>query len=577
VTRHAAPVTRHALRITYSASRLALFAALLLAACVSPAATPAGPVAISLTVDGQTRSLSSAGPTVREALAQAGVTLGRDDKVTPAEFTRLADGMAIQVIRVTEQLVVEETTLPFERQTFRNEGLPEGETRLAQIGVNGVQETTYRIIYEDGVQVARNIVKQQTIVEPVPEIVMVGAQASFVTVPVGGSLAYLSAGNAWLMRDSSASRAPLTVSSDLDGRVFALSPGGDLLLFTRVVSSTDTSEAFNTLWLVNTRSETARPIDLNIANVLWAAWSPRPAGAPSPAQPGPTGTPEAEAGGTATPESEPAGALTFAYTTAEPRPTAPGWQANNDLVRVDVDASGRVRASRRVLDASSGGVYGWWGTTFAWAPDGRTLAYSQADTVGVLQSTGEITPTLHALVNFPLYQTFSDWVWTPAIAWSPDQRFLYTVVHAEPVRFEAPEDSPAFDVAAVAVGLGPEDPPYRAPLARQAGMWAAPAPAPAASSPDGPWLAFLQAVSPLESVNSRYYVAVADRDGSNARRLFPPEGEIGLNPQTVAWSPDAKALAVIRGGNLWIVDVESGEALQLTADGLASKPSWAGD
>jgi hypothetical protein len=469
--------------------------------------------------------------------------------VLPPDFTQVTPGLAIRVIRVTEQLVIEETVLPFERQTVRNESLPEGETRLINVGVNGVQETTYRIVYEDGVQVSRNIVKQQVITEPVPEVVMIGAQSSFIAVPIEGSLAYLSAGNAWLMQETSASRRPLTLSSDLDGRVFSLSPDGAFLLFTRVLSNTETSTTFNSLWAVDTRTENPKPVDLKIADVLWADWSPiLPGGS-----------------------NEQGGVHSFAYSTAEPRATAPGWQANNDLILVDLDARGAVRATRRLLDSSSGGVYGWWGMTFAWAPDGEALAYSQADTVGLVDITTEVTPTLKPLLTFPLYQTFSDWVWTPSLAWSADNQYVYTVIHAAPVRLEKPEDSPAFDVAALAVN---GEAGFSAPLVRQSGIWAAPVTSPAQGGGAGDLVAYLQAISPLESVSSRYFLAVMDRDGSNPRRLFPPEGEMGLNPQTAAWSPDAEIIAVISGGNLWIVDVQSGDAQQLTADAQASKPTW---
>jgi hypothetical protein len=518
-------------------------AILLITACSAPAPAASGPVSVTITADGTTRELAASGPTVREALVQAGITLGPEDRVQPPDFTQVSPGLAIRVVRVTEELIIEETVLPFERQTVRNESVPEGETRLLQIGVNGVQETTIRVVYEDGVQVSRNVIKQQVVTEPVAEIVMIGAQASFVSVPVRGSLAYLAAGNAWLMQGSSAARRPLTLSSDLDGRVFSLSPDGSMLLFTRVVSGTGESEAFNTLWLVDAREEEPEPVDLQIANVLWADWAPQTG--PQPGQ-GET--------------------RSFAYSTAEPRATAPGWQANNDVTLADVNARGRIRAERSVLETSSGGVYGWWGMSFAWAPDGRSLAYAQADTVGTLTVSTEVTPTLKPLVTFPLYQTYSDWVWTPALAWSQDSRFLYTVMHGQPVRFEKPEDSPAFDVAALALA---GETAVSAPLVRQSGMWAAPAPA-----PGGGLVAYLQAIEPLESVASRYVLHVMDADGSNSRRLFPPEGEMGLNPQTVAWSPDSRALAVIRAGDLWLVDAATGEAQQLTADGQASKPSW---
>ncbi|MBI3360093.1 MAG: G5 domain-containing protein [Chloroflexi bacterium] len=538
----------HAFRLPPHISRFTLHLALALSlsAC-APNATRAGPVNVSITADGQTQTVTTAGPTVREALAQAAIALGKDDKIMPPEFTAVGEGLAIKVIRVTEKLDVEQTVLPFERQTVKNEGLPEGETRLLQIGVNGVQETTYRTVYEDGVQVSRSVVRQHVVVDPVPEIVMIGSQASFVAVPVAGNLVYLSAGNAWVMRGTSGSRRPLTVSGDLDGRVFATTGDGALLLFTRVISYTQATPAFNSLWIINARTEGAKPVDVKIGNVLWAAWSPR-----LPDKPG-----------------DPNASYTFAFSTAEPRPTAPGWQANNDLLLADVDASAAVHGSRRLMGSSSGGVYGWWGTTFAWAPGGAALAYSQADSVGVVGLTDVVTPTLKPLTTFPVFQTYSDWVWTPTVAWSPDGRFVYTVAHSAPVAFEKPEDSPAFDVTAVA-----SDGAYASPLAAQSGMWAAPMPAPAAEASGVYRVAYLQAITPLQSVNIRYYLAVMDRDGSNARRLFPPEGEIGLNPQTVAWSPDAKAIAVIRSGNLWIVDLTTGGAQQLTADGQASNPVW---
>jgi hypothetical protein len=59
--------------------------------------------------------------------------------------------------------------------------------------------------------------------------------------------------------------------------------------------------------------------------------------------------------------------------------------------------------------------------------------------------------------------------------------------------------------------------------------------------------------------------------------LFPPEGVAGLQPQRVAWSPSAETgplIAFIYQGNLWLVNVLSGEASQVTGDGLVTAVSW---
>jgi hypothetical protein len=69
-----------------------------------------------------------------------------------------------------------------------------------------------------------------------------------------------------------------------------------------------------------------------------------------------------------------------------------------------------------------------------------------------------------------------------------------------------------------------------------------------------------------------------DRDGSNRKTLFPLEGAPGLEPQTPLWAPgnqDKTAfIAVVYQGNLWLVDIFSGQASQVTGDGLIQKIDW---
>ena len=165
--------------------------------------------------------------------------------------------------------------------------------------------------------------------KPIPEIVMVGAHSSFTVIPIEGTLGYLSAGNAWMMRNSSGNRKPLTVTGTLDGRVFELSADGDHLLYTRTRTEeeeTYTDPAFNELWAVAAAANQPVPFDLQAKNVLWAAWSPTEA-------------------------------RTLALTTGEPRSTAPGWQAHNNLRLVTFDKTGEIERQTIVLEPSAGGIY----------------------------------------------------------------------------------------------------------------------------------------------------------------------------------------------------------------------------
>jgi Tol biopolymer transport system component len=518
----------------FSLRSLALALAVLLTAC-APQLTPppATDLHITITADGETREITTRVLTVREALTEAGVALALTDKLSPSEFTPLIEGMVIRIIRVTDAFEIENVVVPFKKETISNEGLPAGESRLLQTGENGSEEVTYRTVYEDGVEVQRSIVRRVTTKEPVSEIIMVGAQTSFTAIPITGTLVYRSVNNAWLMRDSSGSRKPLTTTGDLDGRVFTVSPDGRYLLYTRNTAEENETVLSNELWGINTTDPNAKPFNLKVENVLWAEWSP---------------TEE----------------LTIAYTTAEPNESAPGWLANNDLYVLTFNNRGVPDEPELRLESSTGGLYGWFGTNFSWSPDGSRIAFSQADKLGIVDTeNGFFSP----IATYSVFQTNSDWVWNPDIAWSPDSRYIYTVLHGPPIGLEAPEDSPVFDVAVVAA-----DGTFGASLIPRSGMWANPLP-----SPNGEQIAFMQAVSPLESKTGQYRIMIMDRDGSNPRTLFPPPSETGLIrlDVTYAWSPDNKQLAVILKGNLWVVDVTTGISQQLTGDGQTTNPSWA--
>ena len=512
----------------------------LLAGCRSP---QLGQELISVQViaDGNTQQVEiQAGSTAGQALESAGVQVSNLDKSDPPIYTVLSDGDQVRLTRVREEFTTEEVTIPFEQQIARNESLPDGETRLVQPGVSGVQELTYRILFEDDVEVSRSVVKSVILQEAVPEIVMVGAQSAYAPLVIPGKLAYLAGGNAWLMEGTTANRRPLVTSGDLDGRIFSISPDGEWLLFSRK-SSKPADEEINTLWAVSLSRENSSPFSLGVKNVVHSAvWTPSSAN--------------------------------VAYTTVEPRSTAPGWQANNDVYKV-VIGNGWAGTPQRIVEANSGGVYGWWGLELHYSPEG-ILSYARADEIGLVdQQNGEFKPLLEIT---PL-QTHSDWAWVPGMTWGADSLTIYVVTHAPPPNLVNAEESPFFDLTAASTANKAV-----VRIAHQTGMFAFPSAS--ALRPSGKeksyQVAFLQAVFPEQSETSRYRVVVMDRDGSNQRIIFPPSDAPGLEPQAPVWAPaplEGQAgdfLALAYQGNLWLVDSGSGGAFQVTGDGLISRLDW---
>lgn len=495
-------------------------------------------IKVKITADGKTREISvSNGSTVTQALQQAGLTPGELDKSDPPLYTVLSNGDGIKLTRVQEKFETETQTIPFDRQVVRNESLPEGQQRLVQAGVNGRQEVTYRSILEDGVETSRSIVKTVVLQDTTPEIVMVGAQASFAPLPIPGKIAYVAGGNAWIMDTSTANRRLLANTGDLDGRIFSLSPDGSYLLFTRK-SKKPADQQINTLWAVSTKLSTPNPIWLKAANVVhFAAWYPSSSNA-------------------------------VAYSTVEPRGTAPGWQANNDLYKVGLGGE-----PQKILDASNGGVYGWWGMSFAFSPDGR-LAYARPDGIGLVsQDGGYLAP----LIKITPLQTHSDWAWAPGIAWGGDGETLYFINHTAAPAPVTAEESPNFDLEATSM-----ENDATVDLSQQVGMFAYPSASPVRvnGQEKAYQLAYLQAIFPDQSETSRYRLVVMDRDGSNRRVLFPSADAPGIEPQTPVWAPDpiqgqtGDFVAIVYQGNLWLIDSGSGQAYQITGDGLITRIDW---
>lgn len=546
------PMMPFDLRLYHSYSKVVFSILLLLgvflssSGCSSPTPQQAL-VGVNITADGKTYKVDVInGSNVEQAIKTSGLVLGDLDRVEPDLSTRVTPNMEIKIIRVKEAFTVEEVTVPFERRVLQTESLPEQETMLAQKGENGLVEITYRHLYEDGVEVTKQqVASEKVIKEAVPEIIMVGIQSPFSPMTIPGRLVYLVGGNAWMMEKSTSNRKLLISTGDLDGRIFTLSDNGKWLLFTR--RSKEENE-INTLWALEITSdqEPQKPIDLKISNIIhFADWAP---------------------------------GLSISkiyYSTVEPRTTAPGWQANNDLISVNFSPNGWLSKNTVIIEPNSGGVYGWWGTTFSWQPGTANLIYARPDSIGLVDTeNGTLTPVFSML---PL-QTRSDWAWIPPIAWSPDGNTLYSVIHVPQEGSNLQEESPVFNLAALFFDNG-----TMIDLFKNTGMFAYPAVSPIQSvsnSGASYQVAFLQAIFPEQSDNSRYRLAVIDRDGSNQKVLFPSEGQPGLEPQQMVWSPDAfveqgdYAIAVIYQGNIWLVNSNTGEAFQITGDGLTSRLLW---
>lgn len=523
-----------------------LLVLLLLTACAQqiPEFVDTQPVSVTVSVDGETHNLTTEASNVRELLEEAGFSLSDTDLIEPPLFTPLSDDMLVDITRVTESVEIIEQSIPFQRRTVRNESMQADDAPvIVQTGRPGLQELTVRIVYHDGLEFSRQD-SRLTVVQPAQdEIVMVGVGSAPDNVEFEGLLAYIAGGNTILLRNTSAFPEQIDAGNDLDRRVFELSPTGSHLLYTRATSDT---ERFNSLWLVGT-SPGAEPRPVGVDNVLWAAWNPDRVDRPQ-----------------------------IAYTTGIPTELLPGWEANNDLWLVDFPLfeNGAFRPEEFIEAYPA--TYGWWGGEYAWSPEGRYIAYSYADEVGVIDTEASEDEERIQLRTFTEYNTQADWVWVPSLSWSPEGNFVAYTQHAG----DDPE-AVQFDTWVVDVESGAS-----ARFVQQSGIWGYPLWSPAqptadsaASDATASQIAYLQATNPVESLRSTYTLWLMDRDGSNARQIYPAAGENSRFPReqsAMAWGPGGESIVFVYDGNLFLYSLLDGSAQQITDDdSVVSNPTFA--
>lgn len=525
-------------------TRLLLLIILFAINACTPAAPPPTKIVVSVVADGLNSSYELTEPvTVQKFLQDIQLELSQLDRVNPPLFTQISDGLTIVVVRVQEENRCEERDIPYQQLTQVDERLSSDNPGVqVQPGINGKESVCYRVEIRDGVAQTPVQVGDAVVIQPPQdEITYVPPPTSLDPTEIVGTLAYVSKGDAWVMRGSSAlpNRRPVTTGGDLDDRVFSLSADGNQLLYARKTGGTFGNE----LWMLpNVYADTLQPVKLRPTNVLYAAWYP------------------------ATPN-------TITYSTAEPRPTNPGWGARNDLRRSLIDPqTGEEISIDLIVDEYSGGLAGWWGTKYYWSPDGSRLAYVHADSVGLVNlDTGERQP----LVTYEV-MNIGTWSWRTSVSWSPDNSMIATTVHGPSPSASLPADkSPVFNLAILNA-----DGRFTTEIKQQAGIWSNPSFSPFIASnnntfPEG-YLAYLIARQPLDSINdsAQYDLYVADRDGSNARKIFPSGTQAGILNRQYVWSPDGRQIAIIYQGNIWLVDVASGTSRQVTLDGSVTNLIW---
>src|SRR5690606_9029170 len=131
---------------------------------------------VTVLVDGNAVPVAVAEGAVRAALARADVVMGPMDRVVPVRATPVQEGMEIQVMRVTQEVVEEIEMIPFRTVEWAEPQLPKGTTRIVREGQEGILKKEFRLTYENGQLAHREELGHTVVQEALSRIVGVGTR-----------------------------------------------------------------------------------------------------------------------------------------------------------------------------------------------------------------------------------------------------------------------------------------------------------------------------------------------------------------------------------------------------------------
>ncbi|MEU9704397.1 ubiquitin-like domain-containing protein [Streptomyces sp. NPDC047981] len=131
---------------------------------------------VTLLADGRERTLRTNAATVREAVAEAGITLSGQDttSVPPGSFPR--DGQTITVLRITGSQEIREEPIPYAVERTGDPELFAGTEVVERQGAQGVRRVTYALRTVNGVRQKPRRTGEEIVREPVTQLVKVGTR-----------------------------------------------------------------------------------------------------------------------------------------------------------------------------------------------------------------------------------------------------------------------------------------------------------------------------------------------------------------------------------------------------------------
>lgn len=131
---------------------------------------------LTLNIGGEKKEYFTAQSTVKSFLENEKIDFSSDDKILPSLESKIFSGSEITIIKVLRKEVAFEKKIPFEVIYKEDPNLAYSKSKIIKEGKNGLQKEEYEVVYENGRETKRTLIKKEIIKEPEEEIVLQGTK-----------------------------------------------------------------------------------------------------------------------------------------------------------------------------------------------------------------------------------------------------------------------------------------------------------------------------------------------------------------------------------------------------------------
>lgn len=134
-------------------------------------------VNVKINIDNKELAIKSAEKDVASMLKAENITLKSEDKILPGKDIALSNGITVDVIRVEKKTITESSPVKFNTVVKNDNSMLKSQKKVLQEGMHGEKQITTNVVYENGKETSRKVIKEIITKKPTNKIIAQGTQS----------------------------------------------------------------------------------------------------------------------------------------------------------------------------------------------------------------------------------------------------------------------------------------------------------------------------------------------------------------------------------------------------------------